>query len=241
MYLLKLEVIPVDQTLVQLRTILSTTSSVLLAIDSKLVEAHSGNGSLLRRMDRIEGKVEGAVGGVERIERMLVGIDNRMVKIEMAGGGMGARECSKCAGPSDPSIGSKPHRRRKQQRKGKSPEIPSSLLSNTTGQEKPLPRPQRVKRRRLMSDNEIVALELEELNRAKAAEAPKEACTEAPVNNNGKEWRNWVDGYPAPTAEEAGRAEKAAEGVQHLAVPLVQKAKKRVLLTTQELEGILFN
>ena len=240
MCLLRLEVIPVDQTLVQLRTILSTTSSVLLAIDGKLVEAHSGNGSLLRRIDRVEGKVEGAVEGIERIERMLVGIDSRVVKIEMAGGEPRARECPKCAGPLDSSIGSKPRRGRKQQRRGQSPEIPSSLPSNTTEKEKPLPKPQRVKRRRLMSDSEVVALELEELNKTGAAEDPKEACTGVP-DENGKGWNNWVDGYPVLTAEEAGRAEKDAEGVQYPVVPLVRKTKRRILLTTQELEGILFN
>lgn len=238
MYLLNLEIIPVDQTLVQLRKILSTTSSILLAIDGKLVEAHSGNGSLLRRMDRIEGRVEGAVECVERVERVLVGIDNRMVKMDIAGGEPGARECAKCTRPLDPSIGSKLRRGRKQQRRGQSPEIPSSLLSNMAEKEKPLPKPQRVKRRRLMSDNEVVALELEELNRTRAVEAPKEACTGIP-GDTGKEWKNWADGYPAPTVGEAGRAEKVVEGVQHPVVP--QKAKRRILLTTQELEGILFN
>lgn len=237
--------ITVEQTLVQLRAVLSTTSSVLLAIDGKLMEAESGNGSLLRRVNRIEGRIEGINEGVERVERVVLRMDRVQRRLfdvvaqrpgdwSRSGNGTNQEKHTNTKRTREPSL-----------------EIPESYdidrileeeeeaeevhVDGPGLEEKVVQTPAPPKRRRLMSDNEIWEMEMEQ--RVRAAEAAEYQYSEEPddsVDVDAEEDKCLVG------AEEVGLGGKIVE-IAEARKPVVVgvPVKRRILLTTQELEGVI--
>jgi len=231
----------VNQTLTQLRCILSTTNSVLLAMDAKLIERESGNGSLLRRVDRIENRIGIAIAGVERVERVLVEMqqmEKRLVShmIQLAQQEMHMGSCKNCGSGEGSGGGGVNYEKkeeameeqRQKRNRNQSVEIPCSWnlekIVEVEGEDQgeegerepesepepepkpgPIPKPAQ-KRRRLMSDNEILEMELNEIKRVRNAEAQGLAYSEEPDD--------FGEGYKGELEEEMGGTWEGGEIVE---------------------------
>lgn len=204
----------VDQTLVQLRRILSTTNSVLMALEGKVVEMEAAaamvggrsGGVVGKRMERIERGLEGVIEAVERLERGFTSF------------GHGKNPCA-CGGDTV---------------KGDTTVIAGTGEPKVKVKLAP-------KRRRLLSDSEILELELEDINRTRVRceeKAEREDSGSVQTysddeNNGGKTSDEHTD-----TDTHAG-SQLAQNVVEPVKLAQARGVKRRILLTTQELESML--
>ena len=190
---------------------------------------------------------------MQQMEKGLFGHITQLAQREVAVGSCRSCCCGKGSGIGSVNYGKKEEglgKKEQKRNRGQSIEIPCSWdlekITEAGGEGQageggpepelePMPKPA-PKRRRLMSDNEILEMELEEIKRIKATETEGHAYSEEPDDF----WEGYEGGVEEEGMSEGRVIVEAEKGGDVMTRAVAMGMKKRVLLTTQELlEGTL--